>query len=59
MFYAVLALLAARQTETSRHSGAIAQFDELYVKPALLQVNSRAGFTTRSCTASPSTTARR
>jgi len=37
MFYAVLALLAARQTETSRHSGAIAQFDQLYVKPALLR----------------------
>ena len=36
MFYAVLALLAARQEETSRHSGAIAQFDRLYVKPALL-----------------------
>jgi uncharacterized protein (UPF0332 family) len=37
MFYAVLALLAARQTETSRHSGAIAQFDRVYVKPALLR----------------------
>jgi len=36
MFYAVLALLAARQSETSRHSGAISQFDQLYVKPALL-----------------------
>lgn len=36
MFYAVLALLAVRQAETSRHSGAIAQFDQLYVKPALL-----------------------
>ena len=36
MFYAVLALLAVRQTETSRHSGAIAQFDQLYVKPELL-----------------------
>jgi uncharacterized protein (UPF0332 family) len=36
MFYAVLALLAARQAETSRHSGAIAQFDQLYVKPTLL-----------------------
>ena len=30
MFYGVLALLAARQAETSRHSGAIAQFDLLY-----------------------------
>jgi uncharacterized protein (UPF0332 family) len=37
MFYAVLALLATRQTETSRHSGAIAQFDQVYVKPALLR----------------------
>ena len=36
MFYAVLALLAARQSETSRHSGAIAQFDQLYVKPGLI-----------------------
>ena len=36
MFYAVLALLAARQAETSRHSGAIAQFDQMFVKPALL-----------------------
>ena len=36
MFYSVLALLAARRAETSRHSGAIAQFDHLYVKPALL-----------------------
>lgn len=32
MFYAVLALLAARTIETSRHSGAVAQFDLLYVK---------------------------
>lgn len=37
MFYAVLALLAARQTETSRHSGAIAQFDQVFVKPALFR----------------------
>ena len=36
MFYGVLALLATRQSETSRHSGAILQFDQLYVKPALL-----------------------
>jgi uncharacterized protein (UPF0332 family) len=36
MFYAVLALLAPRRAETSRHSGAISQFDQLYVKPALL-----------------------
>ena len=32
MFYAVLALLAARQAETSRHSGALSLFDQLYVK---------------------------
>lgn len=37
MFYAVLALLAAQRSETSRHSGAIAQFDQLYVKPALFR----------------------
>lgn len=37
MFYAVLALLASRQAETSRHSGAIAQFDRTYVKPALFR----------------------
>jgi uncharacterized protein (UPF0332 family) len=37
MFYAVLALLAARRTETSRHSGVIAQFDQMYVKPELLR----------------------
>jgi len=36
MFYGVLALLATRQSETSRHSGAILQFDQLHVKPALL-----------------------
>ena len=36
MFYGVLALLAAGQSETSRHSGAISLFDQLYVKPALL-----------------------
>jgi uncharacterized protein (UPF0332 family) len=32
MFYAVLALLAHRTVETSRHSGALAQFDLLFVK---------------------------
>ena len=37
MFYAVLALLAASQTETSRHSAAIAQFDQAYVKPAVFR----------------------
>jgi uncharacterized protein (UPF0332 family) len=36
MFYAVLALLATRQAETSRHSSAISQFDRWYVKPALV-----------------------
>ena len=36
MFYGVLALLASRQAETSKHSGAISQFDQLFVKPALL-----------------------
>ena len=36
MFYGVLALLATRQMETSRHSGAIAQFDKLFVHPALM-----------------------
>jgi uncharacterized protein (UPF0332 family) len=36
MFYAVLALLAERTIETSRHSGAVAQFDLLYVKPQVI-----------------------
>lgn len=36
MFYAVPALLAARQSETSKHAGAIALFDQLFVKPELL-----------------------
>ena len=31
MFYAILALLASRKEETSKHSGAIALFDRLYV----------------------------
>ena len=48
MFYGVLALLAPRQAETSRHSGAIAQFDQLYVKPALYHRTSRVGCMTRS-----------
>ena len=48
MFYGVLALLAARQSETSRHSGAISQFDQLYVKPAFCQRSSRGGCMTRS-----------
>jgi uncharacterized protein (UPF0332 family) len=37
MFYAVMALLAERTIETSRHSGAIAQFDLLYVKPQIFR----------------------
>jgi uncharacterized protein (UPF0332 family) len=37
MFYGVLALLAHRTVETSRHSGAIAQFDRLYVKSAVFR----------------------
>jgi uncharacterized protein (UPF0332 family) len=35
MFYAVLALLASRKEETSKHSGVIALFDRLYVHPGL------------------------
>ena len=31
MFYGVLALLASRQSETSKHSGAISLFDQFYV----------------------------
>ena len=48
MFYGVLALLATRQSETSRHSGAISQFDQLYVKPALLPSAFRVGCMTPS-----------
>jgi len=33
MFYAVLALLATRKQETSKHSGAISLFDKEFVKP--------------------------
>ena len=33
MFYMVLALLASRKEETSKHSGAIALFDRLFVHP--------------------------
>lgn len=36
MFYAVLALLATRLEETSRHSGAISLFDRHYIKPGAL-----------------------
>lgn len=33
MFYSVLALLATRKQETSKHSGAISLFDKEFVKP--------------------------
>jgi len=33
MFYAVLALLASRKKETSKHSGFISLFDKEYVRP--------------------------
>lgn len=39
MFYAVLALLATRTVETSRHSGAIAQFDLLYIRPRVFRAD--------------------
>jgi uncharacterized protein (UPF0332 family) len=39
MFYAVLALLATRKRETSKHSGAIALFDVEYVKPGIFAKN--------------------
>jgi uncharacterized protein (UPF0332 family) len=39
MFYAVLALLATRKRETSKHSGAIALFDLEYVKPGIFAKN--------------------
>lgn len=35
MFYAVLALLALRKQETSKHSGAISLFDREFVKPGV------------------------
>ena len=35
MFYAVLALLAARKEETSKHRGAISLFDMEFVKPGV------------------------
>lgn len=37
MFYAVLALLAARKEETSKHSGPIALFDKEFVKSGVFQ----------------------
>jgi uncharacterized protein (UPF0332 family) len=36
MFYGVLALLAIEKKETSRHSAAMALFDQLFVKPGSL-----------------------
>lgn len=36
MFYAVLALLATRKVERSKHSGAISLFDREFVKPGTL-----------------------
>ena len=49
MFYAVLALLASRQLETSRHSGAISQFDQLFCQGrGSCRENSRNGCTTDS-----------
>ncbi|OQX23755.1 MAG: hypothetical protein BWK80_24325 [Desulfobacteraceae bacterium IS3] len=35
MFYAVLALLATRKMETSKHSGAIALFDKEFIKQGI------------------------
>ncbi|MBW1959826.1 MAG: HEPN domain-containing protein [Deltaproteobacteria bacterium] len=35
MFYAVLALLASQEKETSKHSGAISLFDKDYVKTGI------------------------
>jgi len=35
MFYAVLALLAVRKKESSRHGGVISLFDKEYVKPGI------------------------
>jgi uncharacterized protein (UPF0332 family) len=37
MFYAVLALLARRKKETSKHSGAIALFDRDFVKQGIFK----------------------
>ena len=35
MFYAVLALLATRKLETSKHSGAVSLFDKEFIKPGI------------------------
>lgn len=39
MFYAVLALLATRKRETSKHGGAISLFDKEFVKPGTFTKN--------------------
>ena len=39
MFYAVLALLAGRKKETSKHSGAISLFDREFVKTGIFPKN--------------------
>ena len=39
MFYAVLALLALKKKETSKHSGAIALFDRDFVKKGIFKKN--------------------
>jgi len=39
MFYAVLALLATRKQETSKHGGAISLFDKQFVKPGMFAKN--------------------
>jgi uncharacterized protein (UPF0332 family) len=47
MFYAVLALLAARGEETSKHSGAIALFDRAFVKSGVFPKEFSRGQTSR------------
>jgi uncharacterized protein (UPF0332 family) len=39
MFYAVLALLALRKQETSRHAGAISLFDREFVRPGVFSTD--------------------
>ena len=40
MFYSVLALLATRKQETSKHSGAISLFDKEFVRPGMFSKDS-------------------
>jgi uncharacterized protein (UPF0332 family) len=40
MFYAILALLATKKRETSKHSGAISLFDKEFVKAGLFSKES-------------------